>query len=651
MSTYGTDSVGLGQFDGDITTDKGVPIISTNSDGELATLIGSAPLRSIHTGITNGDFAALPDDPDTDISDDNALPYFNWDNTSGTAFRAVIASDNSFVNGNRVVRVLVGTAIATGTATLTRIEPIGATGGVGNAFVPFITASKNTVAGSGVTVGVFYEFLAVDQSTVLGTAVISAEQSWETVAGLDGLPQPIYGTFLGDPEASVYNAAPAGAEFVKVIVKFACTAAGGSGEYVVGERSIDIVDIGFERGSSTIYLNENDEVGTFAPGSIEQSNGTMKIASGLGTPPGAENAAIYVGVEDPTYPQYGQIVLDANSGTINLLAALGVTTDVDLTVGRDLTVARNITSSSTNTITGDKFRATSTTDASLSSTGHAFQIGASSGQNLRIDSNEIMVVNNGGTATLLLQNDGGLTRAGDGFAVTGNIDATGSIASEDLIQALGVFRTIQAATTDTAFTARVTSEGTPRFAIFCNGVMEWGGGGTRDLNLYRSGANALTTSGELNIGGGNATISSSGAFLGTNISLSGTNGLRHDEPATTTQTSSAAIWVTVSGTNRQLRRNSSSARYKTNIVDADEVVLDAARKVKPRHYESTIKDENGATRLGFIAEEVHDAGLTHAVGYDSEGKPETIDSVALIAALWHRVDALESRLAELEKAR
>jgi hypothetical protein len=106
--------------------------------------------------------------------------------------------------------------------------------------------------------------------------------------------------------------------------------------------------------------------------------------------------------------------------------------------------------------------------------------------------------------------------------------------------------------------------------------------------------------------------------------------------------------VLVSGTNYQLRRNSSSARYKTNIVDADEVVLGAARKVKPRHYESTIEDENGATRLGFIAEEVHDAGLTHAVGYDSEGKPETIDSVALIAALWHRVNDLESRLKVLE---
>jgi hypothetical protein len=246
--------------------------------------------------------------------------------------------------------------------------------------------------------------------------------------------------------------------------------------------------------------------------------------------------------------------------------------------------------------------------------------------------------------------DAGATNITGGLAVTGNIDATGSIASEDLIQALGVFRSIQASTADNAFTARTNADGNPRFAVDCGGVIEWGAGGTRDTNLYRSGASQLTTNGELNIGGGNATITASGAILGTNISLSGTNGLRHDEPATTTQTSSAAIWVTVSGTNRQLRRNSSSARYKTNIVDADEAVLEAARKVKPRHYESTIEDENGATRLGFIAEEIHEAGLTHAVGYDAEGKPETIDPVALIAALWHRVSDLEDRLKALEEA-
>jgi hypothetical protein len=187
-------------------------------------------------------------------------------------------------------------------------------------------------------------------------------------------------------------------------------------------------------------------------------------------------------------------------------------------------------------------------------------------------------------------------------------------------------------------------------ATAASGLTVTSSGADVDGNFTATGNATITgrlTSADALIGA--AAIGTNGTYSGFNINMTGSQGLRHDEPQTTTQTSSAAIWVTVSGTNRQLRRNSSSARYKTNIVDADEVVLEAARKVKPRHYESTIEDENGATRLGFIAEEIHEAGLTHAVGYDAEGKPETIDPVALIAALWHRVNDLESRLRELEK--
>jgi hypothetical protein len=138
------------------------------------------------------------------------------------------------------------------------------------------------------------------------------------------------------------------------------------------------------------------------------------------------------------------------------------------------------------------------------------------------------------------------------------------------------------------------------------------------------------------------------AGIDTAGSIVTTGSITNDGISTTTQTASAAIWVLSSGTTYTLRRNSSSARYKTNIVDADEAVLEAARKIQPRHYESTIEDEAGATRLGFIAEEVEAAGLTHAVGYDAEGRVESLDATALIAALFVRVNDLEQRLADLE---
>lgn len=146
----------------------------------------------------------------------------------------------------------------------------------------------------------------------------------------------------------------------------------------------------------------------------------------------------------------------------------------------------------------------------------------------------------------------------------------------------------------------------------------------------------------------NAGLSLQATTVTTGIFKSNGSGYENDTPTTTTATTNAAIWVIVSGTNYALRRNSSSARYKTNIEDADEAVLEAARKIKPRHYESTIPEEAGATRLGFIAEEVYDTGLTHGVGLDAEGRPETLDSVALIAALFARVNDLEARIVELE---
>jgi hypothetical protein len=138
------------------------------------------------------------------------------------------------------------------------------------------------------------------------------------------------------------------------------------------------------------------------------------------------------------------------------------------------------------------------------------------------------------------------------------------------------------------------------------------------------------------------------AGIDTAGSIVTTGSITNDSISTTTATANAAIWVLSSGSTYTLRRNSSSARYKTNIVDADEAVLEAARKIKPRHYESTIEDEAGETRLGFIAEEVLAAGLSHAVGYDGEGRVETLDPTALIAALFARVNDLEDRLAALE---
>ena len=235
------------------------------------------------------------------------------------------------------------------------------------------------------------------------------------------------------------------------------------------------------------------------------------------------------------------------------------------------------------------------------------------------------------------------------FDVSGTFSDT--VSSTDKLTILGGnIQSIGTATGSNVLQTYVTTDANNRFKLEQDGKLSWGSGSSAvDTTLERVSIGLLQTGGGMNFGGSsNYRITASGAADLLNVNMSGTNGLRHDTPATTTQTTSAAIWVLVSGTQYQIRRNSSSARYKTDIEDPNEVTLAAAKLIRPRHYRSTIEDEGGATRLGFIAEEIEAAGLTHAVGYDSDGRPETIDPTALIAALYHRVNDLEERLAALE---
>lgn len=71
---------------------------------------------------------------------------------------------------------------------------------------------------------------------------------------------------------------------------------------------------------------------------------------------------------------------------------------------------------------------------SLTSTDHPFQIGSTSADNLRMDTNEVQALNNGVAATLNLQARGGLTKVGEGL-ISGGISAVlapGSTSSEGM---------------------------------------------------------------------------------------------------------------------------------------------------------------------------------------------------------------------------
>lgn len=64
-------------------------------------------------------------------------------------------------------------------------------------------------------------------------------------------------------------------------------------------------------------------------------------------------------------------------------------------------------------VSSGRIRLGSTSDASLTSTGHALQVGDDSGTNLILDNNEIMARNNGGSTGLYINADGGTVGLGD----------------------------------------------------------------------------------------------------------------------------------------------------------------------------------------------------------------------------------------------
>ena len=95
------------------------------------------------------------------------------------------------------------------------------------------------------------------------------------------------------------------------------------------------------------------------------------------------------------------------------------TTGVINAVGSSINAGDNLnaTSGAVTALTG---RLTSTTDVSLTSTSHALQIGPTSGVNLRMDNNEILVANNGAAATLNINPNADIALAGSSNTVTMN---------------------------------------------------------------------------------------------------------------------------------------------------------------------------------------------------------------------------------------
>ncbi|AYD81521.1 minor tail protein [Arthrobacter phage KBurrousTX] len=99
-----------------------------------------------------------------------------------------------------------------------------------------------------------------------------------------------------------------------------------------------------------------------------------------------------------------------------------------------------------------------------------------------------------------------------------------------------------------------------------------------------------------------------------------------------------AVWVNSTG---GLGYNLSSEKFKTNIR-AYEVPLEVLDQVEPKRfqYKENVEEMGDAApwRVNFLAEDIHDAGLTEYVSYDGEGTErencQTINEQLMVNALW-----------------
>ena len=155
---------------------------------------------------------------------------------------------------------------------------------------------------------------------------------------------------------------------------------------------------------------------------------------------------------------------------------------------------------------------------------------------------------------------------------------------------------------------------------------------------------AYNTAGLFSIGidgvGVKAAIDSSGSLLvGTNSTAAPTSsaadtvsgGLALNPSRRTTAIAGNTYWSSADGF---LYRSTSSLRYKINVQDYGRGLTDIA-KLRPVTFNSKPKEgeENPDTHTyaGFIAEEVHDVGMTEFVTYTAEGIPDALSYANMVS--------------------
>jgi len=313
-----------------------------------------------------------------------------------------------------------------------------------------------------------------------------------------------------------------------------------------------------------------------------------------------------------------------------------------------------------------RIRLNDTADVTLVSTTHAFQIGPDSGQNLRMDVNEIQSVNAGAASTLNLNVEGGTITAGNSTSILTvqgylRVESAGdvSLASTNHHLQLGLTsgvnlrldnNEIQAVNNGAANTLVLQNSGgnislgntTSTIAVLGN--LEVGGG-------YGSTGVTISSAGVINADGA---ITSDGTVTGGNLTTGGS--------ITRTALNGGGVTGASITNTGAIVRTTSSERYKQDIQSANFVYEDILL-LSPKTFrikEEVQSDPQARIYAGLIAEEVDQIeSLKVFVNYlNKENNTKIPDGIAygemvsaLVSAIKHQdtlIKNLSARLSALE---
>ena len=207
-------------------------------------------------------------------------------------------------------------------------------------------------------------------------------------------------------------------------------------------------------------------------------------------------------------------------------------------------------------------------------------------------------------------------------------------------------------------TVNINTGGTTRATVDSSGNLNIPDGGkiqlgaSQDLKIYHdSGGNSFIEES----GSGHLVIKAQDYYLQnaagstTHMLVDSSGDLRVGRIYSNTTSGGANVRVQSDGL---MQRDTSSRRYKNTITDATHGLADL-NKLRPVTYKG---NNDGDTVFGgLIAEEVHDAGLTEFVDYDSDNQPDALKygnmvslCIKAIQELSAKVETLETKVAALE---